>query len=296
MNNDKMVKLQHFFQVDMEIKKRMYKLAPNVLESQDDESFKEYVYNFYEALNYVFTELKCVAVDFLNQEPMVLSHITSLEQHIKNEFQKARFDYKKMLVFYLNYISNLSLDFQNSVKRECVGYSNGELSSIKKAKTVNEVLHFLHSYIINNENILQALPILGEKQNEFGYPIKLRGQKEKLFSHFFTHLFAQFPKNIDVGTTDMVTINDKKLIMMVRDRGHALTIEISLYNDRANIQYFIPKICNLDMVNALPGINKINENSVGATGTMDIEKKDLSKVLFDFISKVPMDSDMFKQY
>ena len=30
-----MIKLQHFFQVDLEIKKRMYKLAPNVLESQD---------------------------------------------------------------------------------------------------------------------------------------------------------------------------------------------------------------------------------------------------------------------
>jgi len=90
----------------------------------------------------------------------------------------------------------------------------------------------------------------------------------------------------------MVSINEKKLIMMVRDRGHALSIEISLNGNIARIEYFIPKLCNIDMINTLPGINKVNDDSVGATGVVEVNKNELSQILFDFISKVPMDSDM----
>lgn len=94
----------------------------------------------------------------------------------------------------------------------------------------------------------------------------------------------------------MVVINDKKLIMMVRDRGHALTIDISLNNDMARIEYFIPKLCNIEMINNLPGINKVNENSVGATGVMEVPINTLPSVLFDFISRVPTDNDMIINY
>lgn len=33
---------------------------------------------------------------------------------------------------------------------------------------------------------------------------------------------------------------------MVRDRGHALSIEVTLNKDNARIEYFIPKICNVE--------------------------------------------------
>ena len=79
---------------------------------------------------------------------------------------------------------------------------------------------------------------------------------------------------------------------MVRDRGHALSIEITLNNDKARIEYFIPKLWNIDMINKLPGVNKVDNNSVGATGVIEVDKNELPQVLFNFISKVPMDSDM----
>ena len=79
---------------------------------------------------------------------------------------------------------------------------------------------------------------------------------------------------------------------MVRDKGHALSIEISLHNDVARIEYFIPKLCNIDMINKLPGINAVNKDSIGATGVVEVPINILSDALFDFISKVPMDSDM----
>ena len=64
--------------------------------------------------------------------------------------------------------------------------------------------------------------------------------------------------------------------------------------DNARIEYFIPKLCNIDMINSLPGINKVNEDSIGATGVIEVDINNLAETLFHFISNVPMDSDMIK--
>ena len=108
----------------------------------------------------------------------------------------------------------------------------------------------------------------------------------------FEQIFKMFPNDLDCGWTDMVAINDRKLIIMVRDRGHALTIEVTLNNNIARIEYFIPKLCNIEMINNLPGVNKVNKNSIGATGVIETPINTLPGVLFDFISKVPTDYDM----
>ena len=51
------------------------------------------------------------------------------------------------------------------------------------------------------------------------------------------------------------------------------------------------------MINTLPGVNKVNENSIGATGVIEVPINDLLDALFDFILKVPTDSDIvFKHY
>ena len=282
------IKLDHFFQVDFEIKKGMYNLAPTSLKYHDELSIQKYTDTLDDLLRYIFSELKCIALDIFGNNSNVILKIFSLEKTIKDQFYSCGFDIDKLKKFYGVYVSNMTSDFINSVKQECVGYTFGGTSSVEIAKSLNEILHFLHSYIINNENILQSISLINQKKNEFNYPIQLRGNKVEIFEQ----LFEQFPTNIDVGWTDMVVINEKKLIMMVRDRGHALSIEISLNGDIARIEYFIPKLCNIDMINALPGINKVNNDSVGATGVIEVNKSELPQILFDFITKVPMDSDM----
>lgn len=282
------IKLEHFFQVDFEIKKGMYNLAPASLKYYDDSSIEEYTNRLDELLIYVFSELKCIALDIFGNDSNVISKIFSMEKIIKSQFYSCGFDINKLKKFYEVYVSNMTSSFIDSVKKECVGYTFETTSSVEVASSLNEILHFLHSYILNNENILQSISLINQKQNDFYYPIQLRGNNVEIFEN----LFEQFPTNIDVGYTDMVAINEKKLIMMVRDRGHALSIEISLNGNIARIEYFIPKLCNIDMINALPGINKVNNDSVGATGVIEVNKNELSQVLFDFISKVPMDSDM----
>ena len=288
MNDTMMIKLQHFFQVDFEIKKRMWNLAPSNLKYYDEASIQKYTDELDDMLMYIFSELKCITLDIFGKDSSVLLKIFSTEKTIKNFFYSCGFDIDKLKAFYKKYISNMEMDFINSVKKECVGYTFNSTTSMDLATSINEMLHFLHLYVLNNEKFLQSISLIDSKQNEFNYPINLRGVKVNIFDQ----LFQQFPINMDVGWTDMVAINEKKLIMMVRDRGHALSIEISLNNNIARIEYFIPKLCNIDMVNDLPGINKVNSDSVGATGIIETDVNSLPRVLFDFISKVPMDKDM----
>ena len=289
MKNDLLIKLQHFFTVDMRIKKEMYDMVPPDNESYlDKDSICKYVDNLNDSLIYIFSELKCFCSDIFANAPFVLEKINSLEQNVKESFYSCGLDISKLRNFYKENVSNLSSEFIKNLKTNCVGYTGRKLIPLDNINTINEALHFIHSYILNEEHLLQAIPLLGEKENDYKYPISLRGEKIPVFEE----LFNLFPMDLDCGWTDMVIINEKKLIMMVRDRGHALTIEITLNNDKARIEYFIPKVCNLEMVNNLPGINKIKDDTVGATGIIETDIKDLPNVLFSFISKVPMDEDM----
>ena len=282
------IKLNHFFQVDLKIKKGMYDLSPSNLNYSDELSVQKYTDRLDDLLEYVFCELKCITLDIFGKDSSVLSKIFLMEKSIKNQFYSCGFDINKLKKFYEINVSNMTSEFINSVKNECVGYSYGGTLSIEVANSLNEILHFIHSYILNNESILQSVPLINKKINKYNYPIQLRGNKVELFNQ----LFEQLPTDINIGWTDMVAINEKKLIMMVRDRGHALSIEISLNGNIARIEYFIPKLCNIDMINALPGINKVNSDSVGATGIIEVNKDILSQTLFSFISRVPTDNDI----
>lgn len=289
MNDGKLIRLKHFFEVDTRIKKEMNNMAPSMIKYYDETSINKYTDDLNDSLVYIFNELRCIVLDLIGGDPYVLEKITYLESNIKKEFYSCGFDINKLKLFYQKYVSNMEKDFVDSVKNECVGYKiGGRLTSVEKATSINEMLHFLHSYIVNNDYILMSIPLLDEKNNEYDYPIRLRGMD----SDIFRNLFDSFPADLDVGDTDMVAISDKKLLIMVRDRGHALSIEISLNNGIARIEYFVPKLCNVDMINKLPGVNKVNNDSIGATGVIEVPIEYLSDTLFDFISKVPTDSDM----
>ena len=89
----------------------------------------------------------------------------------------------------------------------------------------------------------------------------------------------------------MLIINERRMIMMVKDRGHALTTEVTINGEESWVEYFSPKICNADMVNELPGINRISEDSKTAAGRFSVKKEELPHALFNYISKVPTDLD-----
>lgn len=295
MDNEKIIKLQHFFSVDTKIKKEIYDIAPQSLNGYIDEiSISEYTDKLNDSLIYILSELKCVALDVFGKESSIFNKVCYLEQDIKTNFYSCGFDIEKLKSFYQKYISNMEPSFIDDVKRSYIGYyfGGGGVSPLKKASTINEILHLMHSRIINNEGLLKSIPLLNEKDNQHNNTISLRGIRNPMFEQ----LFMMFPTDLDCGITDMVIINEKTLIMMVRDRGHALSIEVTLNKDNARIEYFIPKICNVEMVNKIPGVNKVNDDSIGTTGTIEVEVKDLPTALFNFISMVPTDMDIVHNY
>ena len=85
---------------------------------------------------------------------------------------------------------------------------------------------------------------------------------------------------------------------MARDLGHALTVEIEYDENMAHVSYFIPKVCNILMVNKLKGITpvKVDENgnlkTPYAKGSFEVETKDLLPTIIELLQNVPQDRDM----
>ena len=290
---DMLVKLQHFFSVDMKIKKEIYNICPP-REYIDDETMMKYVDNTYESLIYIFNELKEVTLDFLGEKSVLYSNIVDMEKYIKSSFINAGISVDKLNDLYKNFISNMNENFVDKVKEECFGYrASNESEAQGIATSVNEILHYLHSYVLNNDIILQSVPQISNKTNSYGIPISYRG----VSNDYFNQLYNSFPTDLYVGNTDVISLSENKLLMMIRDRGHALSIEITINGNVARMEYFIPTLFNIDIVNSLPGINKVDKdkasiNNVGATGVVEVDKSQLSNILYDFIGRVPMDESM----
>lgn len=188
--------------------------------------------------------------------------------------------------------TDLRPEFVEEVKDKCVGYTfGGNLSSlVDDSQTINELLHAYHSYIMNNESILQKVPVVDQKENDYGYSIALRGDESPLSRQVFDAL----PTDLDVGNTDIIGA-DEHVMMMVRDRGHALTISAEPDQSRADqvwIEYNIPKLCNVEMIKVLPGLSGYTQN--GARGGFFADRSELGAKVADFIGQVPTDDDMSK--
>ena len=68
MNDEKMIKLQHFFSNDIRIKKEIYDMAPQVLNGYvDEESVSKYTDKLNDSLIYIFSELKCITIDMFGK-------------------------------------------------------------------------------------------------------------------------------------------------------------------------------------------------------------------------------------
>lgn len=195
---------------------------------------------------------------------------------------------------YLEQFADMSQKMVENVKEAFWGHRllGGNVETLaKKADSINELLHIFHSYVSNSDKILKALPVIATKQNTIEETITLYGEETELSKK----LFEEFPVELDCDETDIVSMQDK-ILMMVRSRGHALTIDIDTTQEDVLVKYFIPKLCNREMIERLPGINKIGISENGATGLFQTSKEKLNQSLFDFIEQVPTDRDIPNYY
>ena len=257
----------------------------------DEQSICDYSDKIAENLQEIFHELKESIKGLYGIKSYEYKKVDEMALELFSKLIDCGLDLNLLNKFYTEYVSDMSIDFRDSVKKECVGYSPRFGNTLEKAKTINELLHYFHASIMNDEYRLEALPTLAEKMNDYMGKISYRGFEVPIFEEIYT----LFPKNLDVGDTDMVAVDNNKLIMMIRDLGHALTIEITINSDIARVEYFIPKICNANKVNKLPGVEKVSEDSStldSTTGITEFPISDLPQQLFDFLVKVPTDEDI----
>ncbi|MBR3133326.1 MAG: hypothetical protein IKG42_04605 [Clostridia bacterium] len=288
---DNLISLKDFFESDMKIKESLIKSTPTEMDDYNEESRIKYIDKLDEELKYFKEQFLSITMKF--------NFGSSIEKSINEYFLKAKEnlvigDFKKGISksIYVSNFSNMRPELVEEVKKSCVGYSIDRIfvldSLIKKSQSINELLHVFHSYIMNNEDILESIPKLGEKTNSIGEPIVLYGEENEVAKK----IFDDFPLDMDCGITDIISL-ENKVLMMVRDRGHALSIDINTANlDEIDIKYFVPKLCNREMIEKLPGINKSGISENGATGLLVSSKEQVTDKLFDFIERVPTDGDI----
>lgn len=197
---------------------------------------------------------------------------------------------------YQQCFSDMSESLVDKVRDSFFGYSSyisqeNAGKCIGEAQTMNELLHVIHSYVLNTNDFWENMPTLEEKQFGNWCGAKLYGDPNNEIARSF---YDAVEPEID-GAADIIALQDRTIIM-VRDRGHALSIEIDDTDKTQDplVSYHIPKICNLEMCKKLRGINlsKLDEKSTAATGLFSSKRNAIASELMDFILKVPMDKDM----
>ena len=290
MDENKMKNLEamkEFFERDMKIKETLMSLAPTEADDYDELSRMEYVDKLEKGL------------DSLEYDTLASIKKFGFGEELNNTIREYFANKKKSMAvgicqkIYNSEFASMSENFIEEVKEGFVGYAFFSNPSklpgfVKKAKTVNELLHSIHSSIVNNDEILESMPQKGTKRNTIEEPITLYGEENEVAEK----IFKEFPLEMDCGITDIVSLKNK-VLMMIRDRGHALTIDMDTTNPKeVEVKYFVPKLCNEEMIRKLPGINESSITKSGARGFFVSDKDKITKDLFDFIEKVPTDGDM----
>ena len=260
--------LKNFIKTDLSIKNDLLELAPNKSDNFDESSKINYIDKLYKSLKDLEFDFKSSLKGF-NFNDKINESLTEFFNKEKEKLAIGNYNNINCNEIYQNNFSDMSKTFIEDVKKTFVGYTsfneNDLNTSIKEAKTINELLHTCHSYIMNNQSILSSITKISEKQNQFKYPISLYGEQTKAAEE----LFNNFPMDLDVGWTDIDTSKDDYLV-----------------------KYFVPKLCNEEMIKALPGINKDNISQNGASGCFQCKNTEFTNKLFSFIEKVPTDNDI----
>lgn len=298
MDKENYEKLKKFITKDYKIKKEMIDLRPPLdTDAISHDAIVKYTDNAYDSLRFIIRELKNMSAMYDDNNQTFSKKLEELSKIWINEFIKCKTDINKLRAFYKAVVTDMDIEVIDDVGRNCVGYVPHFIPpyAIKKSNTINEMLHIIHSFVMNNEKILKSLNVVKRKVLSNEYPVTIYGEVNDISMN----LFKDFPDELDVGWTDIISFGDiGKVFMMVRDRGHALTIEIDYNEEDVLVNYFIPKICNAQMTNRLPGIRKVRENADPldqTSGRFVTSKENLSSDIYHFIKMVPMDVNIIHE-
>ena len=228
-------KLTLFLKINIHVKETLAKAAPNV----EDE------YTDYSKIKYI-DKLKSYT-EILKDDFLIMYNLYPLisKDYILNFFEKlnekiVNFSFQNSVQeFFINNYSDISKTLIDTVNSNCVAYYvDSDITTIlKECKTINELLHIYHSILTNTEYLYESLPPTAQKEPQ----IKLSGMDTPLARLIYDNI----PPNLKAGFSFILSVSNNQVLMMLRDLGHATTLEIT--KDEQNevyVIYFIPKICN----------------------------------------------------
>lgn len=283
MDNKELNDFKKFLDLNIRSKNILYDMAFDKRYINDNNYIIKYCDNFYKQ----FLTLKNLILDmgklyFKKDFEYLNIYLKKLETVLIN----LGTNIDKINAFYKIYLSEMSDDFVKKVGENCKGYYICPQIDVKDAKTINEIIHYMHSYVINSDTILQNIPVVVGQEVEYEKKYYLRGCDTKMGRTLYNNT-PEFLKNT---IFDIVSYDENNCLLMARNIGHALTVEIKKESDKYFVKYFIPKIYDVGMVNNLDGINSIKEGSLYARGAFYIEQGNFPKKLYQFMEKVPTDA------
>ena len=281
-------KIVSFFITNNSIKRCIDDNQPNGQDTYNSDDLMQYSNGLSDTLNQIEYLFLKIDRDF---ELSMHDYIINLFDSYQDKLMDSSNDYFKIQNMYGEIFSNNDETYTEEVNTNFFGYSiANKIDILKHAKTINELLNGIKSFIINNEKIYQSLPLISSKEIDNKEEVKLYNSDADLGKT----IFDSFPGYLNVGETSILNIDNNHVLIMVRDVGHALIIEVERDNDKCYIKYFIPKVCNYLMVNQLPGVKLTKNDSIYARGHFTVNTQSVLYSLYNLIQNVPTDNDMYK--
>ena len=289
--NDNIKKMMLFFDDDLKVKKLINELFPNEMDFYNMESKFKYADKILEQLSKIELYINRILINY-NLPITILeqfkSKICELQKYINSRsfYELLNQGYSAVLKFIHSNISDMRPEFVDSVRKGFLGYYCFYGSGVLNPITINEFLHYIHSYIINNDHFYSLIPAIrttGEKDNWNG--ISLRGISNELGNKLYETIISS---NLNSDCIDIINLENRMLIM-ARDLGHATVIEVEKNNNNVFVKYYIPKNNNKEMISVLKGIN-VNKDEF-AIGDFQTTQENFVQDLCSLMSGIPTDMD-----
>ena len=275
---DELNKITTFLQYDLKLKKLMVDCAPD---NSDD------LVSASDEISKALKEMEIYLID-INKLHSCINESEVKVRMLKLQTELAECDtIDKLKKFYRVKISDISSDFIDKVNTQSIGYYPSRSLPINEAESINELLHAIHHDLVNDEKTYDNLPLIAEKNisEDERYKLKMYGNKNSVADA----IFDMMSPSLGAGETKFLTINENEMIMMVKDKGYATTLEIEKEQDKYYVNYFIPKITDVDYVNVLPGVRQITLEDRYTTGVFETTVENLPYKVASLIASIPDD-------
>ena len=291
MEGQNIIKIQSFFNNNIRVKQLLNELIPVETDFYSTNDMFKYIDRVSNALEEIEWRLQKMLTEYINNKTVLTEFnktINTINKYIKSDkfYNIVKQGPDKVLNFIHTYITDMREDFVESVNNGFIGYYVGYGKGVINPLTINEYLHYVHQYVVNNDNIYNSIPIVNTTVKEGDWMgISLRGISTEIGNKLYDSIKQS---NIDSACIDIINLKNK-IILMARDLGHASVIEIDTTNpNKYFVEYFIPKNTSLEKSGKLKGIN-INKEAF-ATGSF--ESTDLANDLCTLMKGIPTDMDI----